>query len=190
MKMRRMMIRCMICIMKMRDRCWRNLKSSVMKSKIIEIFLLILYINLLNIPFVLAGKYCIVPSLVQYGYNIRILGCMQDLYESEFFICLLVMYFVLTAKYKVKSFMLFVVLHNALVVLSWFDQDPFIGEFLFHYGTSISRFTECLFLLYIRIEGFWFNILNKINWSLLFCLYVYFTLYSYRLILRKIAPPK
>ncbi len=86
--------------------------------------------------------------------------------------------------------MLFVVLHNALVVLSWFDQDPFIGEFLFHYGTSISRFTECLFLLYIRIEGFWFNILNKINWSLLFCLYVYFTLYSYRLILRKIAPPK
>ena len=76
-----------------------------MKSKIIEIFSLILYVNLINIPFVLAGKYCIAPSLVQYGYNIRILGCMQDLYESEFFICLLVMYFVLTAKYKVKSFM-------------------------------------------------------------------------------------
>lgn len=143
-----------------------------MAAKTIQFILFNCLFHIINVPFYFFNRYICIPSLVEKGYlNNCHISYSDDLSVIIFFPAIVSL--VLTvALNKPKTLFFYVVLHNMFVMYSWFSKDPFDGEFIYTYVTSVSRIVQTLhFLIFSKHSTLW-DIINKTYWTVVFSMYI------------------
>lgn len=144
-----------------------------MKKVIIVFILFNCLFHLFNTPFYLFNKFIYIPSLVERGYlNNGHIAYSDDLSVVLFFPAVISFLLTLALNKKSKSLILYVCLHNIYVLYSWFSEDPFDGEFIYTYVTSVSRLCQTIHLLWFPNDCIVWYYINKLNWTFVYTAYV------------------
>lgn len=158
-----------------------------MKKKLFTYILFNCYLHLLNIPFFIINKFLILPYLVKEGFiKNRTIAYSDDVTVILFFPAIVSFFLTMALNKKSKSLVVYLIIHNAYVIYSWFSNNVFDGEFIYTYVTSISRFVQTIQLCSIPIPGLlMWRIVNKLTWTLVFITYIIFVYYTFRIWITK-----
>ena len=154
-----------------------------MIEKFIVFLFINCYIHIINIPFYLINKYIIMPPLIREGQIHEQIVYSDDLIVILVFIAFISSVIVVSIKH-IQILFIYIIIHNIFVFFSWFTDDLFDGEFIYTYTTSICRLVQMTHLMYFFIDDyFWWNVLNRLNWTFLYSSYLFFIFYSFRYML-------
>ena len=159
-----------------------------LKKKLFQFISLVIYVQLLNIPFLLIMHIFIKDSL---NLNYEFIS-PDKIFISIIVTCIYALFQTVIFPFKkIYSLIVCIILHNLVTFDMWKYNsiDPFGGEFVFECVSGISNFVELLFFCYRDLlDGHSVvNVLNKLNWTLVFSLYLCFVYFSFKWILTKLS---
>lgn len=158
-----------------------------LKKRLIQFVSLVIYVQLLNIPFLLILHVFIKDNL---NLNYEFIS-LDKIYISIIVTCIYALFQTVILPFKkIYSLIVCIILHNLVTIEMWRYNsiDPFGGELVFNCVSGISSFVELLFFCYRDLLDDYsvVNVLNKLNWTLVFSLYLCFVYFSFKWILTKL----
>lgn len=159
-----------------------------LKKRLIQFVSLVIYVQLLNIPFLLILQFFVKGNL---SLNYEFIS-LDKLFFSFVVTCIYALFqTVILPLKKIYSLIVCIILHNLVTIDMWRYNsiDPFGGECVFECVSGISRFVELLFFSYRDLldDNSVVNVLNKLNWTLVFSFYLCFVYFSFKWILTKLS---
>lgn len=159
-----------------------------LKKRLFQFISLVIYVQLLNIPSLLILHVFIKDNL---NLNYEFIS-LDKIHISIIVTCIYALFQTVIFPFKkIYSLIVCIILHNLVTFDMWKYNsiDPFGGEFVFECVSGISNFVELLFFCYrdlLDVHSV-VNVLNKLNWTLVFSLYLCFVYFSFKWILRKLS---
>ena len=160
-----------------------------LKNRLFQFVSLVIYVQVLNIPFLLILHLFIKESL---NFNYEFIS-LDKITFSLFVTCIYALFqTVILPLRKTYSLIVCIILHNLVTLEMWRynDIDPFGGELVFNCVSEISNFVELLFFSYKDFDHPFINVLNKLNWTLVFSGYLCFIYFSFKYLLTKLSKHK
>ena len=159
-----------------------------LKKRLIQFVSLVIYVQLLNIPFLLILHVFIKDNL---NLNYEFIS-LEKIHISIIVTCIYALFQTVILPFKkIYSLIVCIILHNLVTIEMWRYNsiDPFGGEVVFECVSGISSFVELLFFSYRDLldDNSVVNVLNKLNWTLVFSLYLCFVYFSFKWILTKLS---
>ena len=159
-----------------------------LKKRLIQFVSLVIYVQLLNIPFLLILHVFIKDNL---NLNYEFIS-LEKIHISIIVTCIYALFQTVILPFKkIYSLIVCIILHNLVTIEMWRYNsiDPFGGEVVFECVSGISSFVELLFFCYRDLSDghSLINVLNKLNWTLVFSFYLCFVYFSFKWILTKLS---
>lgn len=159
-----------------------------LKKRLIQFVSLVIYVQLLNIPSLL-----ILHVFIKDNLNLNYEFISPDkIFISIIVTCIYALFQTVIFPFKkIYSLIVCIILHNLVTIEMWRYNsiDPFGGEVVFECVSGISSFVELLFFCYRDLSDghSLINVLNKLNWTLVFSFYLCFVYFSFKWILTKLS---